>query len=148
MKARILLIGIGAAAWAATTGAAQDAPRISYRPSVVLQLAVSDLGRAIAFYQAVLEFRLTERRDDLGFAHIATNVPGLELGLSTGAQTTGNGASIVNIGVADVAAARALLEKRGVVFRRPTQIIPGKVALAEFADPDGNRLRLAGPPPK
>jgi hypothetical protein len=46
-----------------------------------------------------------------------------------------------------VAAARALLEKRGVVFPGPTQVIPGKVALAGFTDPDGNRLRLAGPPP-
>jgi len=45
-------------------------------------------------------------------------------------------------------AARTLLESRGVVFSGPTQIIPGKVALAGFRDPDGNQLRLAGPPPK
>ncbi len=40
--------------------------------------------------------------------------------------------------------ARVALEARGVVFRGPTQVIPGKVALARFADPDGNVLRLAG----
>lgn len=33
-------------------------------------------------------------------------------------------------------------------FRGETVIIPGKVALAAFADPDGNLLRLAGPPPR
>lgn len=48
----------------------------------------------------------------------------------------------------DVVAARRLLESRGVSFNGPTQIIPGKVALAAFSDPDGNRLRLAGPPAK
>jgi hypothetical protein len=54
---------------------------------------------------------------------------------------------VLNLGVADVASARALLERRGVRFPKPTQVIPGKVALADFTDPDGNRLRLAGPPP-
>jgi predicted enzyme related to lactoylglutathione lyase len=54
---------------------------------------------------------------------------------------------VINLGVANVAAARELLESRGVKFTKPTQVIPGKVALADFTDPDGNRLRLAGPPP-
>jgi predicted enzyme related to lactoylglutathione lyase len=124
---------------------AQTGPRIAYQPDVVLQLAVTDLDRAIRFYVDVLEFTLTERRDDLGFAHIQTNVPGLEIGLSTGMPQAGNGGSIVNIGVADVNAARALLESRGVAFTGAVQIIPGKVALAGFLDPDGNHLRLAGP---
>ena len=135
------------AAWAGAAGHAQG-ERIVYRPSVVVQLAVADLARSIKFYEEVLEFKLTERRDDLGFAHIDTNVPGLQLGLTAGSKLSGNGASILNISVADVAAARASLEKRGVVFGGPTQVIPGKVALAGFTDPDGNRLRLAGPPPK
>jgi hypothetical protein len=51
------------------------------------------------------------------------------------------------ISVVDVAAAGKLLEARGVVFRGETVVIPGKVALAPFADPDGNALRFAGPPP-
>jgi predicted enzyme related to lactoylglutathione lyase len=131
----------------AALGAGQQATRITYRPAIVLQLAVADLTRAIRFYEDVLEWKMTERRDDLGFAHIATNVSGLELGLSAGSPNSGTGASIVNIGVANVAEARALLEKRGVRFAGPTQVIPGKVALAAFADPDGNRLRLAGPAP-
>ena len=122
--------------------------RIAYRPTLTLQLPVSSLDRAISFYVDVLEFRLEERRDDLGFAHIQTNVPGLDIGLSAGGKVAGTGGSIVNIGVANTADARALLEKRGVVFPQPTQIIPGKVALAGFRDPDGNLLSLAGPPPK
>ncbi len=42
---------------------------------------------------------------------------------------------------------RCALEAKGLKFRGETVIIPGKVALAEFADPDGNILRFAGPPP-
>lgn len=125
----------------------QTPARIEYRPQVVVQVGVADLERAIRFYVDVLEFTLTERRDDLGFAHIQTNVPGLQIGLSTGSPRSGTGAAVINISVADAAAARAALEARGVAFTGPTQVIPGKVSLAGFADPDGNRLRLAGPAP-
>ena len=59
----------------------------------------------------------------------------------------GTGGLVLNISVADVATARKVLEGRGVVFDGPTVVIPGKVSLAGFKDPDGNRLRLAGPPP-
>ena len=128
--------------------AATSPARVKYRPSVVLQIGVADLDRAIRFYQDVLGFRLRERRDDLEFAHVQTNVPGLELGLNHVSSPKGSGSIVVNISVSDVARSRRLLEARGVRFAAPTQIIPGKVALAEFADPDGNRLRLAGPPPR
>ena len=133
---------------ASITAAASAQNTIHYRPSLVLQIGVSDLDRAVAFYEGVLEFKMVERRNDLKFAHIDTNVPGLQLGLSVGSAQAGTGAAMINISVADVVAARALLESRGVKFSGPTQIIPGKVALAGFRDPDGNQLRLAGPPPK
>jgi CreA protein len=121
---------------------------VEYRPTLLIQLGVKDLDRAIRFYTDVLEFELTERRDDLHFAHLDTNVDGLEIGLSEQAEPKGSGSVLLNIGVKDVATARAALEARGVVFRRPTIVIPGKVALAEFTDPDGNLLRFAGPPPR
>ena len=125
---------------------AQDGPY--YRPSVVVQLSVSDLGKAIDWYEKVLGFKTVERRDDLKFAHVETNVPGLQLGLGEGGTLKGTGAVVINFSVADVVSARKLLESRGVMFTGATQIIPGKVALAGFKDPDGNQLRLAGPPPK
>jgi predicted enzyme related to lactoylglutathione lyase len=121
---------------------------LAYRPSVVVQIGVTNLDRSIAFYRDVLELEVVERRDDLEFAHIGTSIPGLEIGLSAGSPLSGTGAAVINLGVADVAAARAVLERRGAKFTGPTQVIPGKVALAGFTDPDGNRLRLAGPPPK
>jgi catechol 2,3-dioxygenase-like lactoylglutathione lyase family enzyme len=121
---------------------------VEYRPTLLVQLGVADLDRAIRFYTEMLGFEVTERRDDLRFAHLDTNVDGLEIGLSEQPQPKGSGSVLLNIGVADVGAARRALESRGVTFRRPTVIIPGKVALAEFADPDGNLLRFAGPPPR
>jgi catechol 2,3-dioxygenase-like lactoylglutathione lyase family enzyme len=120
---------------------------IGYRPTLLVQLGVSNLDRSIDFYTKVLEFKMSERRDDLKFAHIDTNVPGLEIGLNEIAAPKGSGSVVLNIGVADVVSARKGLEAKGLVFRGETQIIPGKVALATFADPDGNVLRLAGPPP-
>jgi predicted enzyme related to lactoylglutathione lyase len=127
---------------------AEQASGPYYRPTVVLQLGVADLDKSITFYEQVLGFKAVERRDDLKFAHVETNVPGLQLGLSVGSTQQGTGAAIVNISVVDIASARKILESRGVVFTGPTQIIPGKVALAGFRDPDGNQLRLAGPPPR
>jgi hypothetical protein len=53
---------------------------------------------------------------------------------------------VLNFGVrGDIEKTRALLEKQGVVFTGPTRVIPGKVKLAGFKDPDGYSLRLAAP---
>lgn len=141
---------MAAAAVAAVTGWQLTAPAkgLQYQPELLIQLAVADLDRAIDFYTSILGFELTERRDDLRFAHIDTNVPGLQIGLNAVANPQGTGSAVLNISVVDVAASRKTLERRGVVFSGDTVIIPGKVALAPFADPDGNLLRLAGPPPK
>jgi predicted enzyme related to lactoylglutathione lyase len=138
---------VAALAILAARAAAQAPPAVQYRPVVVAQLGVSNLERSIEFYEGVLDMRVKERRDDLKFAHVETSVPGLEIGLSESPAPSGSGSAVLNLGVADVASARALLERRGVRFPKPTQVIPGKVALADFTDPDGNRLRLAGPPP-
>jgi predicted enzyme related to lactoylglutathione lyase len=127
--------------------AAQDPPQIWYRPGLLVQIGVANLDRAIEFYTGMLGFTLTERRNDLKFAHVDTNVPGLQIGLNEVPAPKGSGSIVLNISVANVAATRKQLEARGLKFRGETVIIPGKVALAEFADPDGNILRFAGPPP-
>ena len=145
MKLAVLFVALVSQAVTDTTP--RPPAGVRYRPTVLVQLGVSDLDAAIRFYRDKLGFQITERRDDLTFAHLATNVDGLEIGLSAGPAAAGSGSAVVNIGVADVASARVALEAIGVKFPRPTVVIPGKVALAEFQDPDGNRLRFAGPPP-
>jgi predicted enzyme related to lactoylglutathione lyase len=130
------------------TPRAQDKPAmIWYRPSMLVQIGVSNLDRAIQFYTGTLGFEMTERRNDLKFAHVSTNVPGLEIGLNEVASPKGSGSIVLNIGVNNVVETRKQLEARGLKFTGETVIIPGKVALAAFADPDGNVLRFAGPPP-
>jgi predicted enzyme related to lactoylglutathione lyase len=147
MTMQMIVAACGVVAILLQTGmSGPQKPAIGYRPEVTLQIAVADLDRSIRFYEDVMGFKVSERRDDLQFAHLQTNVPGLELGINQVAPVVPPSAAVViNISVADVAAARAALEARGVKFPKPTQVIPGKVALAEFADPDGHRLRLAGP---
>lgn len=53
----------------------------------------------------------------------------------------------VGFDVADIEAARATLEQRGVVFRGPTVDSP-PVKLAFFADPDGHALYLSEQAPR
>jgi catechol 2,3-dioxygenase-like lactoylglutathione lyase family enzyme len=129
-----------------TARAVVERDEVDYRPDVVVQIGVARLDQSIDFYTKTLGFTLTERRDDLKFAHVQSNLPGLEIGVNEVPAPKGSGSTVINIGVTHVGRARAALEARGVVFRGATQVIPGKVALAGFADPDGNVLRLAGPP--
>lgn len=130
---------------AATGSSAEDVPGagLDYEGTLLVQLAVSDLDRAIAFYRDVLGFRLEERDDALKWARIDPGIEGLTVGLGEQPEPAGSGGVSLNFGVADVDAARAALEARGVEFTGPTLTIPGVVRLADFQDPDGNRIRLA-----
>lgn len=121
-------------------------PAVRYRPSLLVQLQVRDLERSIRFYRDTLGFEMTERRDDLQFVHLSCGLQGLQIGLSAGgAAPPQPGTVTLNFGVqGDIEEARRALESRGVVFLGPTVTIPGKVRLAEFRDPDGYRIRLAG----
>ena len=117
---------------------------VGFKPELLIQLDVASLDRSIEFYTKKLGFRLTERRDDLKFAHLATSVPGVQIGLGEVASPQPKGV-VLNFEVKNADAGRRALEAAGVVFQGNTLLIPGKVKLAGFLDPDGHRLRLAGP---
>jgi catechol 2,3-dioxygenase-like lactoylglutathione lyase family enzyme len=146
MRTTILALAV-VATLASETRDAQPRAGIDYRPTLLVQIGVANLDRAVAFYTEMLGFTLTERRNDLKFAHLDSNVPGLEIGLNEVAAPKGSGSIVINISVSNVIVTRQLLEARGLKFRGETVIIPGKVALAAFVDPDGNVLTFAGPPP-
>ncbi len=116
---------------------------LQYRGTLLVQMRVSDLDRAVHFYKDVLGFEVRLRSDSLQWAEMTFGIQGVAVGLGAGAEAKGSGSVSLNIGVKDVDAARKLLESKGVVFAGDTMVIPDKVKLAEFSDPDGNRIRLA-----
>lgn len=136
-----VLAGSGVAVWGQI-----QAPRVEYQPGVLIQLGVTDLNRSVAFY-TTLGFEVTERRDDLKFVHLTTNTPGVELGLNQVPSPDVRG-PILNFTVVNAAAARKAMESAGVAFIGDNVVIPGKVVLASFRDPDGHRLTFASVPPK
>ena len=136
-----LMVAAASAGWVA---AEQRPPKIGFKPELLIQLDVASLDRSIEFYTTKLGFKLTERRDDLKFAHLATSVPGVQIGLGEVASPQPKG-TVLNFEVTNTDAGRRALEAAGVVFQGETLLIPGKVKLAGFLDPDGHRLRLAGP---
>jgi catechol 2,3-dioxygenase-like lactoylglutathione lyase family enzyme len=101
-----------------------------------------DFERAVAFYTEVLELPELKRygrmpgvefeTGNLTLAVLETSAFGLEF------NPNANG---IALQVEDVAAARALLEERGVEFAADT-IDSGVCHMAFFKDPDGNSLLL------
>jgi catechol 2,3-dioxygenase-like lactoylglutathione lyase family enzyme len=101
-----------------------------------------DFARARAFYEDTLglEFSVDYRRIPGGeFETGSLTLQIIEAG-AIGLEFTPAGGAIA-LRVADVAAARAELEARGVAFRGDT-IDSGVCHQAHFADPDGNALIL------
>lgn len=140
----ILLVATSAAiARAESDATTEPADQIAWQPTLLVQLRVADLDRSIAFYRDTLGFKLEHRNDEINWARINPGIKGVTIGLGVG-EPDGSGTTSMNFGVADVDAARATLEHRGVTFLGPTIHIPGIVRLADLNDPDGNKIRLAG----
>jgi len=146
LTAAVLVGLVGLACWASDSPRAAGragASSIGYRPSLLIQLRVSDLERSVKFYRDLLDFDVVLRSDELKWAELSFGLDGVEIGIGAGAEPNGSGSVSLNIGVKDIDAARKVLEGRGVVFKGETMTIPDKVRLAELVDPDGNRIRLA-----
>jgi predicted enzyme related to lactoylglutathione lyase len=104
---------------------------------------VSDLERAIAFYGEVLGLKLAHAAREHGYASFEAGP--VSLGL---AQVGDDAAGLVGrhtgIGlcVSDLEAAHAELRQRGVRFSMPPQRQPWGGFMAILADPDGNLFYL------
>ncbi|OAI42642.1 hypothetical protein AYO38_11305, partial [bacterium SCGC AG-212-C10] len=89
-------------------------------------------------------FEVNYRVDEMGWAELATNVPGLTIGVSKVEEGAGGpGGGTLTLEVKDIAAARAHAEALGVRFDGETMEIPGMVKLATFFDPDGNSFMFS-----
>lgn len=103
-------------------------------------LPVQNLDAAVAWYTSVLGFTVNYQMDDMGWAELATELPGVTVGLSQVETVEKGGGATLTFGVRDIAVARGLLEAQNVRFDGETQVIPEMVAICTFFDPDGNTL--------
>jgi catechol 2,3-dioxygenase-like lactoylglutathione lyase family enzyme len=120
----------------------------SAAPTVVtgvdyVSVATRDLERAVAFYGETLGLPRSVYRPERNFAEFETGTVTLSV---VDPERMGIGsfqpnANHIALHVEDVAAARATLEERGVVFAGDT-LDTTVCHMAIFADPDGNALML------
>ena len=116
------------------------ASSIDYNGGLTASLEVSDLDKAINWYQDMLGFKLQYRLDEMGWAEMETGVKKVNLGLSVVETPKVEGGSTLTFGVNDIDSARRQLEEKDVRFDGDTITIPDMVRLATFFDPDGNKL--------
>lgn len=116
---------------------------LDYVQELTASLAVSDIERAIAWYQEVLGFTLLYRAEEIGWCELATHMPGVNVGLSEAMEVREGGGATNVWGVADIEAAKAALDQHGVRQDGEIQTIPGLVRLLTFYDLDGNAMMLS-----
>ena len=105
-------------------------------------LPTRDLDAAVRFYGEVLELPCSRHMPERNFAEFETGNLTLNLMNATAMGLEHHAVrNAVALRVDDVAAARAVLEGRGVVFSGDT-FDTGVCHMAFFEDPDGNALML------
>lgn len=116
-----------------------------------ISYTVSDWQRSKKFYAETLGLPVAAFiTDDVGWMEFGDqNNTHLAIMLSRepGPLPTGRGSGIAVFAVDDAQAAVDELRRRGVKCD-DVVAIPQMVTFANFYDPDGNLLQLAGPPPK
>ena len=117
--------------------------KITYDGVINCAISVTDLPKALSWYQEVLGFELNYKIDDMGWAEIASPTKNVTIGLSQVEEVKQGGGATVVFGVVDIDEARGYLEGCDVRFDGETQTIPEMVKLATFFDPDGNTFMLA-----
>jgi len=115
---------------------------VSLENTITLALSVRDRHASADWYEKNLGFQLLMHIDEAGWSEMQTKTEGVTLGLGEQMETS-PGNLVPVFGVADIASARAALEKENVKFDGETETIEGMVSTATFYDPDGNALMLA-----
>lgn len=106
----------------------------------VTTVFVRDLDKSLAFYTGALDFRVVHRLDP-EIAHLTGHGMMLALRPMPGAVSANSPNVHIGFFVADLEAARAALEAKGVVFLG--EAVDTHIAkVAFFNDPDGNSFYL------
>jgi catechol 2,3-dioxygenase-like lactoylglutathione lyase family enzyme len=117
-----------------------DAPQISAVD--FLSIPTGDLERSVAFYGDTLGLRRSVHMPERNFAEFEVGNLTLNINdpVKMGVGELRPNGNPIALHVDDVAAARAVLEARGVEFQGAFDT--GVCHMAFFADPDGNQLML------
>jgi len=115
---------------------------LGYDGGLTASMGVANLDRAIAWYRDVLGFILLYKVDAMAWCELASEIKGVNVGLSQVEKVAPEGGATLTWGVKDIDAARRQLEGKKVRFDGATMTIEGMVKLATFYDPDGNKMML------
>jgi predicted enzyme related to lactoylglutathione lyase len=113
---------------------------LGYDGGLTCAIQVKDIEKSIAFYRDVLGFTLLYHVQEMAWCELATEVKGVNVGLSQVENPPLLSGTKLTFGVKDIDAARRHLESKKVRFDGPTVEIPNMVKLATFFDPTGNAL--------
>ena len=112
---------------------------IAYDGGLTVSMPVSDLDRAIDWYQRVLGFELDYRMDDIGWCELKSSVARVSVGLSV-VETPSPGGVTPTFGVEDIKHAKSALEAADVRIDGDVITIENMVHLLTFYDVDNNAL--------
>ena len=121
---------------------------IDYDGGLTCALGVSDLDRAIGWYEKILGFKLLYKSEDIAWCELSTGVARVNVGLSERREAGGSGGATLTFGVTDLEAAKAVLDANGVRQDGDIVEIPGLVRLLTFFDADDNALMFYQEPPR
>ena len=116
---------------------------LDFVTELTASIGVTDLDSAIQWYGRVLGFQLLYKTDEIGWAELATHIPGVIVGLSQNESVTQGGGATNVWTVVDIDSAKAHLEAHGVKQDGDILIVPDMVKLLTFFDPDGNAMMFA-----
>ena len=117
-------------------------PTITTKDTITIALSVKDRATSASWFKQHLGFEQIFAADEAGWTELATNTPGVTIGLGDAEDITGGGTMPV-FGVDDFDKSRSALEKAGVRFDGDTIEVESMVKVAAFFDPDGNGLMIA-----
>ena len=103
-------------------------------------LTVSDLDRAVQFYEGVLGLEKKHQFKD----YAGLDCGGVEIGLKTWGELERprRGEPYLDLMVGDIDAVYGALQEKGVRFEAAPRETPWGARMTDFFDPDGNHLRL------
>jgi catechol 2,3-dioxygenase-like lactoylglutathione lyase family enzyme len=113
-------------------------------PLSMVMFGVTNLDRALSFYQGRLGIKVRQRFEGFSFLDTGTVTVVLSESLARNISPIA-GATEAVFSVDDVRAHHQALQKQGVDFTQEPRQVSGPMWAANFLDPDGHLLSIFGP---